>query len=71
MGIQHLERPLAIKSLGADGVFAGYASVFGAVDHQNEVVAAGAFTKTWGAGRGQGRASPARRLRQRPRHRAR
>ena len=46
MTIQHLSRPLAIKSLGADGTFMGYASVFDEVDSQNEVVTYGAFTRT-------------------------
>ena len=32
-----------VKSLGADGTFAGYASVFGVVDSQRDVVYAGAF----------------------------
>ncbi len=34
---------LELKSLGADGSFAGYASVFGVVDNQQDVVAPGAF----------------------------
>lgn len=54
MSIQHLNRPLAIKSLAGDGLFAGYASVFGKVDHQNEVVAAGAFDRTLTQWRQQG-----------------
>ena len=32
-----------MKSLAADGTFAGYASVFGVVDNQRDVVQAGAF----------------------------
>ncbi len=55
MDIMHIARPLAIKSLGADGLFSGYASVFGALDCQNEIVAAGAFTRTLGNWRKQGR----------------
>ncbi len=46
MDIQHIAWPLAIKSLGADGTFMGYASVFGALDSQNEIVATGAFCRT-------------------------
>ncbi len=46
MNIQHMQRPLAIKSLAADGTFCGYASVFGARDSQNEIVAAGAFRRS-------------------------
>ena len=34
---------LELKSLAADGSFAGYASVFGVVDNQQDVVASGAF----------------------------
>lgn len=44
--IEHLSRRLAIKSLGDDGYFVGYASVFDTVDSQNEVVAPGAFQRT-------------------------
>jgi len=46
MDIQHMNRPLAIKSLGADGTFIGYASVFNVVDSQKEIVAAGAFKRS-------------------------
>jgi uncharacterized protein len=35
--------PLDIKAVGDDGVVEGYASVFGAVDSYNEMVAPGAF----------------------------
>ncbi len=55
MDIKHIERPLAIKSLAADGLFSGYASVFGAVDHQNEIVAPSAFKRTLAAWRVKGR----------------
>jgi len=55
MDIMHIARPLAIKSLGADGLFSGYASVFGALDHQNEIVAAGAFAHTLANWQQQGR----------------
>lgn len=43
MTIQHMSRPLAIKSLSADGTFMGYASVFDVVDSHKEVVKRGAF----------------------------
>lgn len=46
MTIQHISLPLAIKSLGADGLFTGYASVFDTVDSYNEVVAKGAFERS-------------------------
>ncbi|MDR3424390.1 MAG: HK97 family phage prohead protease [Alphaproteobacteria bacterium] len=48
--------PLRVKTLGGDGVFAGYASVFGELDQQNEIVAAGAFARTLAKWRRQGRA---------------
>lgn len=46
MIIQHMQRSLAVKSLAADGTFYGYASVFGALDSQNEIVEAGAFKRS-------------------------
>ena len=46
MTIQHISRPLEIKSLCGDGLFTGYASVFDNVDSYNEVVAKGAFART-------------------------
>jgi hypothetical protein len=56
MDIKHIARPLAINSLAADGLFSGYASVFGALDHHNEIVNSGAFTRTLANWRTQGRA---------------
>jgi len=55
MDIKHMDRPLSIKTVAGDGVFAGYASVFGKRDHHNEIVAAGAFTRTLAAWRSAGR----------------
>lgn len=55
MDIKHMAHPLALKTLAADGRFSGYASVFGKVDHQNEVVSAGAFMRTLGKWQGEGR----------------
>lgn len=49
MSIQHMARPLAIKSLAGDGTFFGYASVFDAVDSHNESVTPGAFRATLAA----------------------
>jgi HK97 family phage prohead protease len=46
MNIKHMARPLAVKTLAVDGLFSGYASVFGKLDHQNEIVAPGAFRRT-------------------------
>lgn len=45
--------PLQIKSLDATGRFAGYASVFGVVDAQKDVVVRGAFEKSLRARRGE------------------
>ena len=42
MDIKHIAYPLHVKALSGEGVFSGYASVFGEVDLQNEVVEAGA-----------------------------
>ncbi|NCC03361.1 MAG: HK97 family phage prohead protease [Proteobacteria bacterium] len=56
MTIHHLNRPLAIKSLGQDGIFVGYASVFDTVDSQSETVERGAFTRTLAAWRVKGSA---------------
>lgn len=55
MDIQHMARPWALKSIAADGMFSGYASVFGELDHQNEVVASGAFARTLKKWRGENR----------------
>lgn len=35
-----------VKSLAADGTFAGYASVFGNIDSQRDIVLAGAFARS-------------------------
>lgn len=51
MNIKHISCALQVKALGADGTFAGYASVFNQVDLQNEVVAPDAFGRSlaqWG-----------------------
>ncbi len=46
MDVKHMSCALRVKALGGDGVFSGYASVFGELDQQNEIVAAGAFART-------------------------
>lgn len=46
MIIQHVARPLMIKAVDQDGLFTGYASVFGALDSQSEIVVRGAFTRS-------------------------
>ncbi|HUY68250.1 MAG TPA: HK97 family phage prohead protease [Alphaproteobacteria bacterium] len=55
MHIKHMECGLRVKALDPRGVFSGYASVFGALDQQNEIVAPGAFTRSLGQWRKQGR----------------
>ena len=44
--INNLELPIEIKSLGNTGVFTGYASVFGYVDNQLDMILPGAFANT-------------------------
>ncbi len=46
MNIKHISCALQVKTLGVDGLFSGYASVFGKIDHQNEIVAASAFARS-------------------------
>ncbi|MER2519739.1 MAG: HK97 family phage prohead protease [Bdellovibrionales bacterium] len=58
MDIQHRTCAMQVKALGGDGVFSGYASVFGALDLQNEIVAPGAFAHSLKSWRRQNR-SPA------------
>jgi uncharacterized protein len=56
MNIKHVACALQVKALAADGVFSGYASVFGELDQQNEIVAPGAFARSLSQWRKQGRA---------------
>lgn len=56
MTIEHIERRLAIKSLDADGTFTGYASVFGKLDAQREIVTHGAFKRTLASWQAKGSA---------------
>jgi uncharacterized protein len=46
MKTKYMNAPFQIKELGVGGSIAGYASVFGEVDAQGDVVAKGAFTRT-------------------------
>ena len=55
MNIKHVTSRLAIKALGEDGEFTGYASVFGDLDLQNEIVAPGAFARSLKNWQSQGR----------------
>lgn len=43
---KRLQFPLEIKSIDAEGRFAGYASVFGVVDSQRDIILRGAFRET-------------------------
>lgn len=47
-----------IKSVKDDGMFSGYGSIFGNVDSYNEIVVAGAFTKTIQETKSKGRTLP-------------
>lgn len=49
---------LEVKSVGDDGKFSGYGSVFGVVDSYQEIVAPGAFTESLGDLRAKGRPVP-------------
>lgn len=49
---------LELKSVKADGTFAGYASVWGVVDSYRETVAPGAFTASLAATKAKGRTLP-------------
>ena len=53
--MNHLHRPLQVKSIDERGVFEGYGSVFGVEDHYREVVERGAFAKTLARWRAKGR----------------
>lgn len=55
MTVQHMTSTLQIKNFGADGVFYGYASIFGNRDAQDEVVAPGAFRRSLKQWQAQGR----------------
>ncbi|MCX3065366.1 HK97 family phage prohead protease [Wolbachia endosymbiont of Drosophila pseudotakahashii] len=43
MNKKFLYSPLSIKSIGENGVFSGYASVFNIIDKQNDLILPGAF----------------------------
>lgn len=55
MDIKHFACAMQVKALDGDGIFAGYASVFGELDKQNEIVAPGAFTRSLRQWQQQGR----------------
>ncbi|MDD4616819.1 MAG: HK97 family phage prohead protease [Alphaproteobacteria bacterium] len=55
MDVKHFSCALRVKALSGDGIFTGYASTFGNLDQQNEIVAAGAFTRTLSKWQRQGR----------------
>lgn len=39
-------RPFTLKAIGEDGTFSGYGSVFGVVDHDDDIIVKGAFAKS-------------------------
>ena len=45
-GSSYLQVPFEIKQINEDGVFEGYASVFGVLDDQGDIVISGAFAAT-------------------------
>ncbi len=55
MNIKHVACALQVKALSGEGVFTGYASVFGKLDSQDEIVAPGAFARSLQQWRKQGR----------------
>lgn len=55
MNVKHMACSLQVKALSGDGVFSGYASMFGELDQHNEIVAAGAFSRSLNQWKGQGR----------------
>lgn len=46
MKIKKITRPFEIRSVGDNGSFTGYATVFGAVDFYGDIIMPGAMTKT-------------------------
>ena len=52
MSIVKVVRPFKIKEMTPEGMIAGYASVFGVVDSDNEVIDKGAFKRTIGHKKG-------------------
>lgn len=55
---KHMDVPFEIKSVGDDGMFSGYGSVFEVLDSYREVVKAGAFQKSIADWEGKGRMPP-------------
>jgi HK97 family phage prohead protease len=53
-----IERPFEVKSIGENGTFTGYGSVFGELDSYRDVVLPGAFTKSLAAYEAKGRPVP-------------
>lgn len=47
-------RPFTLKAIGEDGTFSGYGSVFGVVDHDDDIIVKGAFAKSLAAHKLQG-----------------
>lgn len=55
MNIKHRTCAMQVKALSGDGVFSGYASIFGELDQQNDIVAAGAFQRSLAQWKQKGR----------------
>lgn len=58
MELRYIDRPLAVKDVGDDGVFEGFGSVFGNVDSYKEIVAPGAFTESLAQWKAAGQLPP-------------
>ncbi|WP_163372867.1 HK97 family phage prohead protease [Endozoicomonas acroporae] len=58
MKIKKLRKPFEVKSLGDDGTFSGYASVFDVVDSYGDVVKKGAFLESLGEWSSKGKLPP-------------
>lgn len=58
MELRYIDRPLAVKDVGEDGVFEGFGSVFGNVDSYKEIVAPGAFTESLAQWKAAGQLPP-------------
>lgn len=44
--VRYIDRPFEVKSVGKDGTFEGYGSVFGELDSYRDIVMPGAFNKS-------------------------
>ena len=56
--MKYLDRPIEIKAVQSDGLFSGYASVFGELDSYRDIVRPGAFQKSLDTFASKGRSVP-------------